>query len=176
MSDSDTIGSGEVGAPPRVHWARLGIAFGATIALVIIGIVGWNATIESAPPPVGPTVTAELVLGSCVEESDIGLAEYTVTDCFFEHQQQIVAEVDLRRTVGNYSSTEALTSFVQEVCNRFIEYGLYVPLDLSEEQYELTAISVPTIEQLDGGQERALCAVRSIDGSSISGDLYVPLP
>jgi len=176
MSDSDTIGSDEVDAPPRVHWARLGIAFGATILLVIIGIVGWSATIESAPPPVGPTVAAELVLGSCVEESESGLAEYTVTGCFFEHPQQIVAEVDLRRTVGNYSSTEALTSFVQEVCDRFIEYGLYVPLDLSEEQYELVATSVPTIEELDAGRERALCAVRSIDGSLISGDLYVPLP
>lgn len=176
MSDSDTIGSGSVDAPSRVHWARLGIAFGATIVLVIIGIVGWSATIGSAPPPIGPTMAAELVLGSCVEESDIGLAEYTVTGCFFEHQQQIVAEVDLRRTVGTYSSTEALTSFVQQVCDRFLEYGLFVPLDLSEEQYELIAISVPTIEELDTGRERALCAVRSIDGSLISGDLYVPLP
>ena len=176
MSDSDTIASGDVDPRPRVHWARLGIAFGATIVLVIIGIVGWNAAIESAPPPVGPTVAAELVLGSCVEEGEIGLAEYTVTGCFFEHQQQIVAEVDLARTAGNYSSTEALTSFVQEVCNRFIEYGLFVPLELSQEQYELIAISVPTIEELDAGRERALCAVRSIDGAVISGDLYVPLP
>jgi len=176
MPDSDTISSSEVDASTRVHWGRLGIAFGATIVLVIVGIVGWSATIGSAPPPVGPTVAAELVLGSCVEESDIGLAVYTVTGCFFEHPQQIVAEVDLRRTVGTYSSTEALTSFVQEVCNRFIEYGLFVPLDLSDEQFELIAISVPTIEELDSGRERALCAVRSIDGSSISGDLFVPLP
>jgi len=176
MSDSDTTGSGEVEPAPHVRWGRLGIAFGATVVLVIIGIVGLNATVESSPPSVGPTVAAELVLGSCVGESESGLAEYTVTGCFFEHQQQVVAEVDLRRTVGTYSSTEALTSFVQEVCDRFLEYGLFVPLDLSEEQYELIAISVPTIEELDAGSERALCAVRSIDGSLISGDLYVPLP
>ncbi|MCY7412553.1 MAG: hypothetical protein LH471_05885 [Salinibacterium sp.] len=176
MSDSDTIGSGEVDARPRVHWARFGIAFGATGVLVIIGIVGWNATIESAPPPAGPTIAAELVLGSCVEEGEVDLAQYTVTGCFFEHPQQIVADVDLSRTVGNYSSSEALTIFVQEVCDRFIEYGLFVPADLSDEQYEFIAISVPTIEELDAGRERALCAVRSIDDSVLSGDLYVPLP
>ncbi|MCY7411463.1 MAG: hypothetical protein LH471_00205 [Salinibacterium sp.] len=176
MSDSRTIGSGEVDAQPRVHWGRLGIAFGATIVLVIIGFVAWNATIESAPPPVGLTMAEELVLGSCVTEGEVGLEQYTVTDCFFEHQQQIVAEVDLARSVGNYNSSEALTIFVQEVCDRFNEYGLFIPDDLSEEQFELIAISVPTTDELGAGRDRALCAVRSIDGSVLSGDLYVPLP
>jgi hypothetical protein len=188
VTDQSTNGAGEpsagepalrdspTDAPRGVNWLRLGIAAGATVILVVIAIAGFNSVIEEFSAQSGPTATAELQLGGCLADSDVGIAQYTVIDCAFEHPQQVVADVDLGRTSTTYNSTEALVTYVEEVCNRFIEYGIYIRADVREEQYDVFALWVPTIEEVASGVDRALCAVRSLDGTPLTEDLYQPVP
>ncbi len=183
MTDQSTnvAGQPEVVESPSVatggvHWLRLGIAAGATAILAVVAIVGYSSVIEGLSAQSGPTATSELQLGTCLAESDVGLTQYTVIDCAFEHPQQVVADIDLSRASGTYSSTEALVSYVEEVCNRFIEYGLFIRADVREEQYDVFAVWVPTIEDVANGVDRGLCGVRSLDGSPLTEDLHQPVP
>lgn len=158
------------------RWGLIGLIAAATIVIALIAIVGFRA-LQSVPrPPLGETAVADLQLGSCLAEGDADLGEYTVVECGGAHPQQVVGPVDLSIDPGEYSRLSAMTSYAQAVCDRFIEYGLYLRDGVTQDEYALTAMAVPTEDEFADGRTTAYCAVSALDGSDLTEDLYRPVP
>ena len=124
----------------------------------------------------GPTAAADLRPGACLAEADADLAQYTVVDCVEEPAQQVVADIDLSRDTSQYTTPAALDAYAQEICDRFLEYDLYVVDGIDEAVYDFVAITVPTPDDVVNGDAAARCAVVARDGSPLPGSLYRAMP
>lgn len=165
----------EPSAPQR-NWGRLGlIAAGAVVvALVLIVVV---RLIASAPhPELGETEAHALPLGACLEQQAVDLEEYTVIDCAAEHPQQVFGVVDLTEDSSIYTEFSAMSSYVDEVCKRYLEYGLFVKSGVKSDTYDASAIAVPTEDEFEAGTSEARCALTNRDGSALTADLYQRMP
>ncbi len=154
----------------------IAIAAGAALfALLIVGLVSIVLAVVSVLS-LGPTAATDLQPGACLLEPAPDLAEYTTVDCAESPAQQVVAEIDLGRNTAQYTTPSSLIAYAQEICDRFLEYGLYVPADIDEEVYDLVAITVPTPENVAAGDTAARCAVVARDGSPLPGSLFRQMP
>ena len=160
----------------RPRLAIIGIVAASVVALVILIIIVVKIAGGAVQVPLGVTDSDELQLGSCLEEEDADLDEYTVVDCSVGHPQQVVATIDLGKTENVYTQYAAMSSYAQEVCDRLIEYGLYVREDTSSDDYEFVVLAMPTEKQFEGGQTDALCAIVHTEGDELTESFYRPMP
>lgn len=168
-------------APPRqTRWSLIGIIAAVTIVVALIVLVSVRALVSVQHPQPGIVDADQLVLGSCLAEESTDAAQYTVVDCSEPHPQQVVADIDLTISTAEYTHFESRALYAQEVCNRFLEYGLFVPEHIASifvrDAFELRLISMPTEQQLEAGRTTAYCAIRPVDGSFLVDNLYEPLP
>ena len=156
--------------------AIIAIAAGAAVialgAFALVSIVGGVVSILS----LGPTAADDLRPGACLAEAARDLGEYTTVDCAESPAQQVVADIDLGRNTEQYTTASALDAYAQEICDRFLEYDLYVPVGIDEEVYDLVAITVPTPEAVAAGDTAARCSIVARDGSPLPGSLYREMP
>jgi hypothetical protein len=170
---SQTVAS-EPGRGPR--WARIGIIAAAAVVVAIVAIVGFRALLSNPAPPLEVTAAADLQLGSCLAEDGTDLESWTVVDCATGHPQQVVASMDLSVVTNVYSAFSAMTSVAEEICDRYLEYDLFVQPVADPKTHDLVAIAVPSLEQYEAGETIALCAIVALDGAELTGDLYRPMP
>ena len=168
-------------APPRqTRWALIGIVAAITIVVALVVLVSVRALISVPYPEPGVVDADKLILGSCLAEDSVDAAQYTVVDCSQAHPQQVVADIDLTISTADYTHFESRALYAQEVCDRFLEYGLFVPDRIADvfvrASYELRLISMPSQEQLEAGRTTTFCAIRAVDGSLLTENLYEPLP
>lgn len=158
------------------RWGLIGLVAGGTILLVLLGVIGVRAVVASIGPPLGVTAAADLQLGSCIAEDSFDLTEFTVVDCSIAHPQQAVGIVEMDQSTAVYTDFSAMTTYIEEVCDRFLEYGLFLPANVKNDAFDLSAIAVPTEEEFAAGRRTALCSLTSLDGGQLLGDYYRPLP
>jgi hypothetical protein len=162
-------------ALPR--WARIGlIAFVAIVVALAALVIARVATRDPAIP-LGVTAAEDLLPGSCLAESGTELDEYTVVACDVAHPQQVFAIAELELAPSVYTLVdEAIGTFGDEVCSRYLEYRLFVIAGLEKNDYEAYAIAVPTPDDYAAGRTEALCAIAAASGGPITGDLYRAMP
>lgn len=162
-------------ALPR--WTRIGILALAAVVVALILLVLVRIVSRAPAIPLGVTPVAELRPGSCLAESALDLDEYTVVSCSVEHPQQVFAVADLDLEDDVYALVEeSLAVFGDEVCDRYLEYRLFLAPDLEKSDYTAYAIAVPSPASYAAGETSALCAVSPDDGGAITGDLHRPMP
>lgn len=178
MNDPAATGddsAAEVNRAPR--WGLIGIIAGVTVVVAIAATVGIRALIARPAPSLGVTAAADLRPGSCLADpADAATDEVTVVDCGSPHPQQVVGTVDLSIDTQAYTQFSAMSTYADEVCDRFLEYGLLVSDGVDADGYDLMAVAVPSESDYVGGRSEAYCAVQALDGSPLVGDLYRPLP
>ncbi len=74
----------------------------------------------------GVTAVADLQPGARLAEDSLELAEYTVVSCSDAHPQQVITTYDLALGRDVYTSYAAIPALAQEICDRYLEYDLYV--------------------------------------------------
>lgn len=152
------------------------IAGGAAVLALVLVII-FRVVLANPAPPLGPTAAHDLVPGACLAEDAADLATYTVVDCGVPHPQQVVAEIELTNdAVGVYTSYTSITSYVEEICDRLIEYDLYVTEGAGRDGHDSVALAVPDRRQFETGTDTALCAIVAQDGSELTRSLYRPMP
>lgn len=170
----------DAAAARRPRWGLIGIIAAATIVVAVIALVVVRSFLSTPHPPLGVTAVEDLQLGSCLEENTQDAPQYTVVDCRAPHPQQVVGSIDLSISTASYTHFESMAIYAQEVCDRYLEYGLFVPERIASVQvrdsYELLLLGMPTEEQYDAGPTTAFCAIRAVDGSPLTEDLHEPLP
>lgn len=172
--DSDASPSGWRSLPV---WARIGLIAILAIVVAIVAIVLIRVATRVPPIPLGVTAVDDVRPGSCVAEDGVDLDQYTVIPCSAEHPQQIFATADLELDEVSYGSAgEALATFGDEVCDRYLEYRLFLHEQLDKSEYRAYAVAVPTPEQYAAGDTEALCGIARADGSSFTGDAYRAMP
>lgn len=165
----------EIAGRPR--WLLPVIIAGGAAVLALGAILVLRLVLAHPAPPLGPTPAFELQPGSCLAEAGTVLDTYTVVDCSAPHPQQVVAEVELtRQAVEVYTSYDSITAYVEHICDRLIEYGLYVPEGSVKAGYDLVALAIPDAAQWQAGHDHARCAIVAVDGSELTGNLYRPMP
>lgn len=149
----------------------------AAVVLALVTVIA--VRVVTRVPAVYPGVTPaeRLQLGSCLAESDRALSEYTVVGCDQPHPVQVFATVDVALDESVYAQTGGvLDAFADEVCDRYLEYRLFLVADLEKLDYAASAIAVPTPEQYAAGDTEALCVLAAEDGGPLVGDYYHPMP
>jgi hypothetical protein len=175
------IRSGFGGLP---RWLRIGIIAAASAVLVLIIAVIARVVLSSPIIPLGVTAVDDLLPGSCVVEPGGTSDEYTVVGCSTPHQQQVIARVDLAFPGVDYTADESLAIYADEVCNRLLEYRLYLVDDLVKAEYIAGAIASPTLEEYEAGETETLCSVldhpdrpeQGGQSEDLTRDLYRPMP
>lgn len=157
------------------RWAIVLLALAGGFVVAVIAVVVALVVEVLSGPAWGPTAAADLQPGSCLAEADLASEVYTVVDCDTAYAQQVFAEIDLGRNTAQYTTISSLTSYAGEICNRFVEYGLFVSDDV-DERFTAVPLSVPTPEAVASGNTRAVCSLVAVDGSTIIGDFYQEMP
>lgn len=160
----------------RPRWGLIGIVVASAIALIIVIVIVAKIAGAAVQVPLGVTDSDELQLGSCLEQEEADLDEYTVVDCSVGHPQQVVATIDLGKGENVYTQFAAMSSYAQEVCDRLIEYGLFVREHVSSDDYEFALLAMPTEKQFEAGHTEALCAIVHSEGDELTESLYRPMP
>jgi hypothetical protein len=163
-------------SPRTPRWGRIGIIAAAAVVVAIIATVGVRMVLADPRPALGVTAAADLRLGSCLAEAGVDLERWTVVDCSVGHPQQVVASMDLSVVTNVYSAFSAMTTVAEEICDRYLEYDLFVQESVDSTTHDLIALAVPSQEQYEAGDTRALCAIVALDGTPITTDLYRPMP
>jgi hypothetical protein len=165
-------------------WLRIGIIAAATAVIVLIIAVIARLILQTPFIPLGTTATDDLLPGSCLVEPGGGSDEYTVVGCSTPHQQQVIARVDLLFPGVDYTADEALAIYADEVCNRLLEYRLFLVDGMEKGDFIAAAIAPPTLEQYEAGETETICSVldhpdRPDEGGQsedLTTDLYRPMP
>jgi hypothetical protein len=174
---TDVADSSPHGWAALPRWARLGLIALAAVVVALIAIVVVRLVTRVPPIPYGVTATDDLRPGSCLAESQADLDEYTVIPCGQAHPQQVFATADLELDDTVYALVESsLVTFGDQVCDRYLEYRLYLREGLETGGYEAYAIAVPDPEAYAAGDTEAVCALAAADGTDITGDAYRPMP
>jgi hypothetical protein len=166
------------------RWLRIGIIAAATAVLALIIAVVVRIALQAPAIPLGVTPVEQVLPGSCLLEPGGTSDEYTVVGCSTPHQQQVIARVDLAFPGVEYTADESLAIYADEVCNRMLEYRLYLIDDLVKTDFLAGAIAPPTLDRYEAGDTSTLCAVfdhpdRPEEGGSsedLTRDLYRPMP
>jgi len=159
------------------RWARTGLAVFAVVVLALIGLVVFRVATRVPAIPTGETRVDDLLPGSCLAEDELDLDVYTVVPCSQEHPQQVFARADLELDELIYAQTGgALTAFGDAVCDRYLEYRLFLVRDLAKSDYAARAVSLPTPDEYAAGDTEALCVIAHEDGETLTEDLYQPMP
>lgn len=162
--------------PSRVRrWSLLAVVAAGAVLLMLLTLFVVRLITSNAHPPLGPTAVEQLQPGSCLAEADPTLAQYTVVDCGQPHPLQVIAAVDLSLGSDAFSSHDAMPALAQLVCDRYLEYDLFVSQEPGEDRLAMVAIGVPSAAEWDAGRTTALCAVTSTDGSPLTGDEFRPI-
>lgn len=174
MSD-DTTPRGWWGNLPS--WARVGlIAFGVVV-IALSAIVAFRVATRVPVIPTGLTATADLHPGSCLAEPALDLDEYTVVPCGQPHPQQVFATADLELDDLVYAQTGgALDAFGDAVCDRYLEYRLFLDEDLETRDYSAHAIGLPSPDEYAAGLTETRCVIAHEDDEDLVEDLYRPMP
>jgi hypothetical protein len=181
-ANPETSSRSGFGGLPR--WLRIGIIAAATAVLALVIAVVVRIVLQTPAIPLGVTSVDQLLPGSCLLEPGGSADEYTVVGCSTPHQQQVIAKVDLAFPGVVYKADESLAIYANEVCNRMLEYRLYLVDDLVKTDFIAEAIAPPTLDEYDAGDTETLCAVldhpdRPDEGGSsedLTRDLYRPMP
>jgi hypothetical protein len=158
-------------------WARIGLIAFVVIVVALVALVAFRVATRAPSIPLGTTAVNDLRAGSCLAEDSLDLDEYTVVPCGEEHPQQVFAVADLELDELVYAQTGgALTAFGDEVCDRYLEYRLFLIPELDKGDYAAHAIGVPTPDQYASGDTEASCVIAHEDGQALTADLYRPMP
>jgi hypothetical protein len=158
-------------------WARIGILVLAVVIVALIAAVLVRLATRVPPIPLGVTSIDDLRPGSCLAEEATDLDEYMVVDCGVAHPQQVFAPADVELDDSVYSLVDdSLATFGDQVCARFLEYRLFLREGLATGDYTASAIAMPDAAAYEDGDTEGLCVVAARDGSTITGDLYRPMP
>ncbi len=161
---------------PRRNWARLALIAAGAVAVAIVVIVVVRVLLATPHPTLGETQARDLQPGSCVAEEAADLASYTVVDCGSSHPQQVFGTMDLRIDSDIYTEFETMRAYADEICARYLEYGLFVKSGIRNDAYVATSIGMPTEQEFSDGERTALCAIAALDGSALTTDLYQRMP
>jgi hypothetical protein len=168
------------GAGRRIPWPLVGLIAGGSLLLILIGGVGVRALVAALPPGIGSTAVGDLRPGSCLKESDAGLATYTVVPCFLDHGQQFIAPVDLSVSGNLFTQFSVVTTYTQAVCERFLEYGLFIEPEVASaanrSNYSMHAFHVPSEAEFTSGSVMAGCSIGRADGTVSNSDLFKAAP
>lgn len=160
----------------RPSWALIGLVAAGTVLVIILAVIVVKVVAATPQPRLGVTASDELQPGSCLDEGAVDLDQYTVVDCGRPHPQQIVASIDLGKSENVYTQYDAMSSYAQEICDRLIEYRLYLREGPSYDRYELVVVAMPTQAQFDEGRQFALCAIVDPDGDDLTESFYRAMP
>jgi hypothetical protein len=160
----------------RRPWALYGIIAAVVVTAVLLGIIGVRTLTARPAIALGETPAAALALGSCLAEPGVDLETYTVVNCGTGHPQQVIGAVDLEAESDTYSTFEAVGIFAQAVCDRYLDYGLFVASGVAPDDYDVDVIAMPSEAEFTTGRTTALCSITSSDGTALTSDLYAPLP
>jgi hypothetical protein len=164
-------------------WLRIGIIAAATAVLVLIVSVIIRLVLQTPVVPLGQIAADDLVAGSCLLEPG-DEDTYTVVPCSQPHQQQVIASVDLAFPGVTYTADSSLATYAGYTCDRLLEYRLYLPTDLVKLDYNMAAISPPTLDQYNAGDTSTLCAIlddpdlpeKGGVSADLTRDVYRPIP
>ena len=176
MTDVAESRTGWWSALPR--WARIGLVAFVAIVVALVALVLVRVLTRTPAIPLGVTAVSDLRPGSCLAENGVDRAEYTVVPCATEHPQQVFATAELELEDEVYGLVdEALAQFGDEVCERYLEYRLFLVADLEKGDYEAYALGVPDPDAYAAGDTDALCViVPESEGATLTGDLYRAMP
>jgi len=159
------------------RWARFGLIAAVAVAVLLAVIVLLRVVTRTPYIPLGSTPAGQLQPGACLAEADPDLAGYTVVSCDDAHAQQVFATVDLDLDAQTYSLVgSALATFGDMVCEKYLEYRMFLSADIDRNAFEAHAIATPDPDAYAAGDTEALCAVAPASGGSLTGDLYRPMP
>lgn len=159
------------------RWARIAAIAAVVAVLLIAGIVALRAWSRVEVVPLGATPIEQLRPGSCIAEEALDLAEYTVVDCGSPHPMQVFGPFELDLEAAVYAEvSEALTVFADEICTRYLEYGLYVTDAVDPSTHDARAIDVPSPADYEAGDVDGLCVLMAADGSDLTTDLHRRMP
>jgi len=177
-SEAQATTAEDDGTPPAEQtrrWGRLAINAGAAVVVALLVLLVVRLIIANAGPALGVTPVADLQPGSCLAEGSTKAEEYTVVDCSTPHEQQVVATVDLSLGRDVFTSFDAMPALAQEVCDRYLEYDLFVEQEAHEDRLSMAALGLPTEAEYEAGRTDAFCAVVATDGSKLTTDEYRPI-
>jgi hypothetical protein len=158
-------------------WVRIGLIVFVVVVVALAALVAVRLAMRAPVIPLGASTVDDLVPGSCLAEDARDLDEYTVVPCGEPHPQQVFATADLELDELVYAQTGgALAAFGDEVCDRYLEYRLFLVAGLDKDDYIAHAIGVPTPDAYASGDTDALCVISHEDGERLTADLYRPMP
>jgi len=159
------------------RWARYGLIALAAVVVALMALVVIRVVTRVPPIPLGATAAADLREGSCLAEAETDLSQYTVVACDEPHPQQVFAVADLELDDNVYAVVDAsLATFGDEVCDRYLEYRLYLDAALVRQDYRTSAIAVPDADAYADGRRHTLCAIARDDEDPMSGSVYRAMP
>ncbi len=174
---TDAVDASPRGWAALPTWIRIGLIALAAVVVALVAIVALRLATRVPAIPYGVTSIDDLRPGSCLSEAERDLAEYTVVPCGQEHPQQVFAIADVELDDATYALVDSsLATFGDAVCDRYLEYRLFLLEDLERNDYDAYALAVPDADAYAAGDTEALCAVAAADGSAITGDAYRPMP
>lgn len=160
----------------RRPWALYGVIAAAAIVVALGAIIGIRSLSARPAIALGETDAASLVAGSCLAEAEAARDSYTVVDCSTSHAQQVIGSVDLEAESDTYSTFEAIGLFAEAVCDRYLEYGLFLISGVSTADHDAAVIALPSEAEFTTGRTMAMCSISGADGAPLTTDLYAPLP
>lgn len=163
-------------APFRPRWGLIGVIAAGSVLLIILTVIIVKVIVSTPRAPLGVTSFDELQPGSCLDEDETDLDEYTVVDCSEAHPQQVIALIDLGKTDNVYTQFSSMSSYAQQICDRFIEYRLYLREAPNYDDLEVTLLAMPTEDQFNDGLETARCAIISSEGDDLTESYYRAMP
>jgi hypothetical protein len=175
QSQASSEGPTDAPAEPVRRWGLLAIVAGAAIVLALLALLVVRVVISNARPALGVTAVANLQPGSCLAEAATDSAEYTVVDCSTPHPQQMIAMVDLSLGREVFTSYGAMPALAQEVCDRYLEYDLFVGQAAGDDRLSVVPLGLPSEAEYDSGRTVGFCAVVATDGSDLTTDEYRPV-
>lgn len=161
--------------PRTRRWGLLALVAGGAVVLALLTLLVVRVVISNARPPLGVTAVADLQPGACLAENATNAAEYTVVPCSDPHPIQVIATFDLSLGREVYTSYDAMPALAQEVCDRYLEYDLFVEQAIDEDRLAMLAIGLPTEAEYNAGRTVAYCAVAAKDGSPLTTDEFHPV-
>lgn len=176
MSDAESPGiAARWRELPR--WLRIGAIALLVGALFIAGLVVVRLITGIRVIEPGPRAAADIPAGACLAEEGAKRDEYTVVSCDEPHPQQVfaIAELDVDDAIGAQIAG-AIDRFADEVCDRHVEYRLYLAPELEPREYIAEALGAPSPEAFTAGEDEVRCTIRTESGDPLVGDLYRPMP
>lgn len=167
--------TGRWAALPR--WARIGLIALVAVVVALVAVVVVRVVTRVPPIPVGATAVGDLREGSCLAEADLTRETYTVVPCNQEHPIQVFATASLELEDSVYTTVgQSLVTFGDEVCQRYLEYRLFLVDDLAKNDFEAYAIAVPDPLAYAAGDTDALCVIAPLAGGMMTNDHYQAMP